>query len=172
MDETNPVTLNFDHLPLREGKLHFQGIHVALNAMKRLLVSLSSAAFVVICTPSQATLLMYEPFDYPAGSDLAGQGGTGLEKGFAAGVDRSTIEKGAAMLGVDLDELLTSIAQLYRFLTGDSHVPLDAVVGLPEEATPAECVEALRAQVDEAIETRGLPPELERSLANVVATIG
>jgi putative nucleotidyltransferase with HDIG domain len=29
------------------------------------------------------------------------------EKGFAAGVDRSTIEKGAAMLGVDLDELIT-----------------------------------------------------------------
>jgi CRP-like cAMP-binding protein len=68
--------------------------------------------------------------------------------------------------------LLASISQLFRFLTGDSHVPLDAVVGLPEEATPDECVEALRAQVDEAIRAGGLPPELERQLATVVATIG
>jgi len=68
--------------------------------------------------------------------------------------------------------LLASIAQLFRFLIGDSHVALDAVIGLPDEATPAECVDALRQQVDEAIRAGGLPAELETCLANVVATIG
>jgi len=69
------------------------------------------------------------------------------------------------------DPRLASIAQLFRFLTGDSHVSLDAVVDLAAEATPAECVDALRRQVDEAIRA-GLPPDLERYLGNVVATIG
>lgn len=68
--------------------------------------------------------------------------------------------------------LLASIGQLFRFLSGDSHGSLDAVIGLPEEATPAECVEALRAQVDEAIQTGGLTPDLERYLADVVSTVG
>ena len=47
--------------------------------------------------------------------------------------------------------LLHSISQLFRFLSGDSHVPLDQVIGLPDDVTPDECVEALRLQVDEAI---------------------
>lgn len=68
--------------------------------------------------------------------------------------------------------LLASIAQLFRYLTGDSHVPLDAVIGLADDATPAECVEALRAQVDEAISAGGLPADLERLLGRIVATIG
>lgn len=70
------------------------------------------------------------------------------------------------------DARLASIAQLFRYLTGDSHVALDAITGLPEDATPAECVEALRTQVDEAIAAGGLPPDLERYLGRVVATIG
>jgi len=70
------------------------------------------------------------------------------------------------------DKRLRSIAQLVRFLTGDSHVPLDAVIGLPDEATPADCVEALRTQVDAAIAAGNLPPDLERYLREVVATIG
>lgn len=86
----------------------------------------------------------------------------------------------SALLGRLLDDaatsttspLLASIAQLFRFLTGDSHVALDVVIGLPEQATPDECVEALRTQVDEAIRAGGLPPELEQHLAAVVATIG
>jgi hypothetical protein len=68
--------------------------------------------------------------------------------------------------------LLASINQLFRFLSGDTDNPLDAVVGLPDEATPAECVEALRAQVDEAIRAGGLGPDLERYLADVVSTVG
>ncbi len=68
--------------------------------------------------------------------------------------------------------LLHSISQLFRFLSGDSHVPLDRVIGLPDDATPDECVEALRLQVDEATQAGGLPPDLEAYLANVVATIG
>ena len=64
-----------------------------------------------------------------------------------------------------------SIAQLFRFLTGDSHVSLDKIIDLSDHATPAECVEALRRQVDEVTRT-GLPVDLERYLGHLVATIG
>ena len=70
------------------------------------------------------------------------------------------------------DPRLASIAQLFRYLTGDSHVALDAVIDLPDDATPAECVEALRRQVDAAIAAGGLPPDLVRYLQHVVTTIG
>jgi CRP-like cAMP-binding protein len=70
------------------------------------------------------------------------------------------------------DPRLASIAQLFRYLTGDSHVALDAVIDLPDDATPAECVEALRRQVDAAIAAGGLPPELVRYLQQVITTIG
>ena len=70
------------------------------------------------------------------------------------------------------DRRLASIAQLFRHLTGDSHVPLDRVIDLADEATPAECVEALRTQIDQAIRGGGLPPDLERHLGGIVATIG
>jgi len=69
------------------------------------------------------------------------------------------------------DPRLASIAQLFHFLTGDSHVSLDAVIDLPADATPAECLDALRRQVDDAIQS-GLPPDLARYLGDVVATIG
>jgi len=68
--------------------------------------------------------------------------------------------------------LLASINQLFRFLTGDSHGALDAVIGLPDEATPAECVDALRKQVDDAIRAGDLPPAFQRYLADIVSTIG
>jgi len=42
--------------------------------MKRILVSLTVAAFVAVSISLQATLLMYEPFDYPAGDRLGGSG--------------------------------------------------------------------------------------------------
>jgi CRP-like cAMP-binding protein len=79
------------------------------------------------------------------------------------------LEEAAARSG---DARLASIAQLFRYLTGDSHVALDAVVDLPEDATPVECVEALRRQVDAAIAAGGLAPDLVRYLQQVVATIG
>jgi CRP-like cAMP-binding protein len=70
------------------------------------------------------------------------------------------------------DPRLASISQLFRYLTGDSHVALDAVIDLPEDATPVECVEALRRQVDAAIAAGGLAPDLVRYLQQVVTTIG
>lgn len=70
------------------------------------------------------------------------------------------------------DSRLASIAQLFNYLSGDSHGALDAVIDLPDDATPTECVEALRSQVDEAIRAGGLPAELTRHLAQIVATIG
>jgi len=81
----------------------------------------------------------------------------------------SQLEEAAARSG---DARLASIAQLFRYLTGDSHVALDAVVDLPEDATPVECVEALRRQVDAAIAAGGLAPDLVRYLQQVVTTIG
>jgi putative nucleotidyltransferase with HDIG domain len=41
------------------------------------------------------------------------------DKKFAAGVDRSVIEKGAAMLGVSLDELITDCIMGMRTVAGD-----------------------------------------------------
>ncbi len=103
----------------------------------------------------------------------------GFRAATAAEVQRR-LALNSALVGTLLDDtaartgspLLASIAQLFRFLTGDSHVALDAVIDLPVDATPDECVEALRKQVDEAIRAGGLPPELDRYLAQVVATIG
>ena len=79
------------------------------------------------------------------------------------------LEEAAARSG---DARVASIAQLFRYLTGDSHVALDAVIDLPDDATPAECVEALRRQVDEAIAAGGLSSDLVRYLQQVLATIG
>ncbi len=79
------------------------------------------------------------------------------------------LEDAAARSG---DARLASIAQLFRYLTGDSHVALDAVIDLSDDATPAECVEALRRQVDDAVAAGGLAPELVRYLQQVVTTIG
>src|ERR1035437_7335850 len=42
--------------------------------MKKLLISLTSAAFAVISTSSQATLILYEPFNYTPGTQLGGSG--------------------------------------------------------------------------------------------------
>jgi CRP-like cAMP-binding protein len=103
----------------------------------------------------------------------------GFRAATAAEVQRR-LALNSSLVGTLLDDsaartrspLLASIAQLFRFLIGDSHVALDAVIGLPDEATPAECVDALRQQVDEAIRAGSLPAELETYLANVVATIG
>jgi CRP-like cAMP-binding protein len=104
---------------------------------------------------------------------------SGFRAATAAEVQRR-LAINAGMVGTLLDDtaartgspLVASIAQLVRYLSGDSHVSLDAVVGLADEATPAECVEALRKQVDEAVRAGGLPADLERSLEQVVATIG
>jgi CRP-like cAMP-binding protein len=103
----------------------------------------------------------------------------GFRAATAAEVQRR-LALNSALVGSLLDDtaarmnspLLASIAQLFRFLTGDSHVSLDAVIDLPVDATPDECLEALRDQVDEAIRAGGLPADLERYLGNVVATIG
>ena len=103
---------------------------------------------------------------------------SGFRAATAAEVQRR-LSLNSALVGTLLDDTaaqtgdprLASIAQLFRFLTGDSHVSLDAVIDLSEEATPAECVEALRRQVDDAI-AAGLPADLERYLGHVVETIG
>lgn len=104
---------------------------------------------------------------------------SGFRAATAAEVQRR-LALNSALVGTLLDDTaartndprLKSIAQLFRYLTGDSHVALDAVIDLRDEATPAECVEALRAQVDAAIAAGGLPADLERYLGHVVATIG
>lgn len=82
---------------------------------------------------------------------------------------RGRLDAAAAASG---DPRLVSIAQLFRYLTGDSHVPLDGVIGLPDDATPVECVDALRTQVDEATAGGGLSADLVGVLQQVVSTIG
>lgn len=104
---------------------------------------------------------------------------SGFRAATAAEVQRR-LALGTAVTGTLLDDAaartgdrrLASISQLFRYLTGDSHVPLDQVIDLADDATPAECVEALRGQVDAAISEGGLPPDLERHLGQIVATIG
>ncbi len=70
------------------------------------------------------------------------------------------------------DPRLRSVSQLIGFLSGGSHVPLDAVIDLPDDATPAECVEALRDQAESLVQGPALSPELKTFLEQVVATIG
>ena len=70
------------------------------------------------------------------------------------------------------DPRLRSVSQLVGFLSGGSHVPLDAVIDLPDDATPAECVEALRDQAESLVRGPALSPELKTFLEQVVATIG
>ena len=104
---------------------------------------------------------------------------SGFRAATAAEVQRR-LALNTALVGTLLDDTaarsgdprLASIAQLFRFLSGDSHVSLDAVIDLPDEATPAECVEALRRQVDDAIRAGNLPGDLERYLEQIVTTIG
>jgi len=103
----------------------------------------------------------------------------GFRVAAAAAVQRR-LAVNAAVIGTPLDDTvartgdrrLTAIAQLLRHLSGDANVPLDAVAGVPEDATPADCVEVLRRLVSEAIEAGGLAPALETYLARVVADIG
>jgi CRP-like cAMP-binding protein len=70
------------------------------------------------------------------------------------------------------DDRLRSVAQLLAFLGGDSHAPLDAVVGLPEDATPAECLDALREQAHTLVTQGRLPDDVRQSLQNVVDVVG
>jgi CRP-like cAMP-binding protein len=66
------------------------------------------------------------------------------------------------------DPLLNSIEQLFRYLSGDSHTPLNKITGLDFDASPAEYVEALRAQASLAIQDHKLSPELQECLKKVM----
>jgi CRP-like cAMP-binding protein len=134
--------------------------------------------------PAVATVLSQNPtrlellvIDRERFESLKGE--SGFRAATAAEVQRR-LAINSALVGTLLDDAaartgerrLASITQLLRYLTGDSHVSLDAVIDLPDDATPAECVEALRTQVDEAVRAGGLSADLEQYLCNVVATIG
>jgi CRP-like cAMP-binding protein len=134
--------------------------------------------------PAVATVLSRQPnrldvFVIDAERFAALKEEPGFRAATAAEVQRR-LSLNSAVTGTLLDEtaartgdpLLGSIAQLFRYLTGDSHVSLDAVIGLADHATPAECVEALRGQVDDVIRAGDLPAELQPLLRQIVATIG
>ena len=104
---------------------------------------------------------------------------SGFRAAAAAEVQRR-LALNAARVGTLLEETarqttdvrLRSISQLFQFLTGNSHVRLDTIVDLDEDATPIECVEALREQVDEVLARHELPAELSASLQQIVQTLG
>jgi CRP-like cAMP-binding protein len=133
-----------------------------------------AVATVMTREPNQIDLLVIDAARFVALKEEPG-----FRAATAAEVQRR-LALNSALVGTLLDEaairtgnpLFASIAQLFRYLTGDSHVALDAVVGLPDDATPADCVDALRKQVDEVIRHGSLPADLERHLGTVVATIG
>ena len=115
--------------------------------------------------------------------DRAGFEALSQEPGFRAATAAKVQQRlaiNAAQVGTLLDATaaqsgdprLVSIAQLVRFLSGDSSTPLDAVIDLPDDATPEECIDALRKQAHDAIAAGGLSPELVHHLEPVVATIG
>ena len=66
------------------------------------------------------------------------------------------------------DPLIASIEQLFCYLTGDSHTPLDKVIDLDLDATPAEYVETLRAQVHQLIQEKRLSSGLEHYMSKVI----
>jgi len=133
-----------------------------------------AVATVISREPNRLELLVIDAARFAALKEESG-----FRAATAAEVQRR-LAINASLVGSLLDDtaartgspLVASIAQLVRYLSGDSRVALDAVLGLADEATPAECLDALRTQVDEAVRVGGLPTELERSLAEVVATIG
>jgi len=133
-----------------------------------------AVATVMSREPNQIDLLVIDAARFAALKEEPG-----FRAATAAEVQRR-LALNSALVGTLLDEaairtdnpLFASIAQLFRYLTGDSHVALDAVVGLPDDATPADCVDALRKQVDEVVRHGSLPANLERHLGTVVATIG
>jgi len=53
---------------------------LTINDMKRLLICFTSAVFIVLSPWAQAELLLYEPFDYPAGDRLGGSGTSPIGK--------------------------------------------------------------------------------------------
>jgi CRP-like cAMP-binding protein len=103
----------------------------------------------------------------------------GFRAGVAASVQRRLSLNSRALVATlgehartTQDDRLRSVAQLLAFMEGDSHSPLDAVVGLPEDATPAECLDALREQAHTLVEQGRLPEDVRRSLENVVDVVG
>jgi len=133
-----------------------------------------AVATVVSRTPNRIEVLVINAVRFAA---LSGE--PGFRAATAAEVQRR-LAINASLVGPLLDDAamkagdprLVSIAQLVRFLSGDSRTPLDAVIDLPDDATPAECLDALRRQVDEAIAGGGLAPDRVRHLQDVVSTIG
>jgi CRP-like cAMP-binding protein len=107
--------------------------------------------------------------------DAAGFAALSQEPGFRAATSANVQQRlaiNAAHVGTLLDHTaaksgdprLVSIAQLVRFLSSDSSTPLDAVIDLPDDATPEECVEALRKQAHDAIEAGGFREAKRRGL--------
>lgn len=104
---------------------------------------------------------------------------SGFRAAAAASVQRRLAFNGRALastLGeharMTHDDRLRSVAQLLAFMEGDFHAPLDAVVGLPEDATPAECLDALREQASTLVTQGRLPEDVRQSLENVVDVVG
>ena len=74
--------------------------------------------------------------------------------------------------GAVADSRLRSVGQLLAFLAGDSHGALDGVVGIPDDATPAECLDALHAQVSALMADPAVGHGLKEELRKVMEVVG
>jgi hypothetical protein len=88
--------------------------------MKKLLVSLATASVVFISTSSQATLLLYEPFEYTAGERLGGAGTNPVGKVASNGQTWITRSPATTNYTEALDVLITAGSMSYPGLEPSS----------------------------------------------------
>ena len=69
------------------------------------------------------------------------------------------------------DPRLKSLSQMVRYLEGDAHADLSAVVGLPENATLTQWIDALHTQAAEVLESDVLRGDLKTQLENLASLL-
>ena len=69
------------------------------------------------------------------------------------------------------DPRLTSLAQLVRYLEGDSHTNLEQIEGLPENATLAQWIDTLHDQAAQVLESTDLTGQMREQLKQLASML-